>query len=231
MANFYRASKAGRPAKPAAVIDVPVDFGGVSIGDRTARLGIKISRQSLSLEAADSAFCGHRLTGQVVLGRNGDSPGQGVLFDMETALHGTFDVKRLGCDADQISTGLTYSLADIDVAELAKFSKGVGRLVVNEIGELPEDEPGSDDEDSGSRAAPPVVSEGPWRDVELSTLFDGMILKSMKKAGITTVGSLSDYTAGDQRLTDLDGIGPGKAQQIEERMLKFWVDNPQYAGG
>lgn len=208
------------------VFDVPVHFGGVSIGDKTARVGVRIDRSALSLDDADKAFCGHRLHGRVQLGGNGDGPGQKVLFDSDLCLEGTFDVKRISADSSQISTGLTFSLKDIDISELAKLSRGSGRLLVDDIGELPVDH--DDDEEEFRREPGELLSSGPWRKVELSTLFDGMILKSMKKAGITTVGALSDYTAGDRRLTDMSGIGPGKAQQIEDRILQFWEDNPQY---
>ena len=48
----------------------------------------------------------------------------------------------------------------------------------------------------------------------------------MHAAGIDTVGQLADYSASEKRLTDVAGIGPGKAQAIEDRLLEFWQDNP-----
>jgi len=42
--------------KGSGVLDIPVQFGGVSIGDQTARLGVSIDRKSLNLNAADEAF-------------------------------------------------------------------------------------------------------------------------------------------------------------------------------
>lgn len=217
--------------KQESVLDLPVDFGGVSIGDRTARVGVRFDRSAITLADADMAFCGHRLSGLVKLGGKNDGNGQQVMFDKDLCLEGTFDCKRISADSKQISTGLTFALKDIDIAELAKLSKGSGRLIVLNVAELPDDSDDDDaDDDEELRRQPgELLSSGPWHDVELSTLFDGQPLKSMKKAGIKTVGDLSDYTAADKRLTDLDGIGPGKAQAIEDRMLQFWEDNSQYS--
>lgn len=209
------------------VLDVPVEFGGVSIGDATARIGVRIDRSVMNINAADDIFCGHRLTGRVLLGGTDDQPGQTKFVDdIDHQVDGTFDVKRIGVNAKQITTGLTFSLADVDIQELAKFSKGSGRLVVHDVGELPDDA-ADDDEDGMSRVPGTLRAEGPWRDVKLDTLFEGSLLKSLKEADITTVGALSDYTAGEKRLTDIGGIGPGKAEKIENRMIEFWEDNPQ----
>jgi hypothetical protein len=205
--------------------DVPVEFGGVSIGEATARLGVKIDRSVCNVVTADEIFCGHRLTGRVVLG-NGDNEGQGRLIeDLDESVDGVFDVKRFSANQKAISTGLTFSLADIDIGQLARFSKGTGRLIVEQVAELPED--ADDDDDGLSDEAPGTLrANGPWRDVSLGTLFHGALLKSLNKADLETVGDLADFTASDKRLTDLEGIGEGKAAQIEERMLQFWRDNP-----
>lgn len=223
------AKKNGKATETDRVLDIPVEFGGVSIGDATARLGLHVDRGALNLLAADEVFCGHRLVGQIILGRHDDQPDQQMLMDdYDLCLDGTFDVKRISVNQKAISTGLTFSLADIDVAELAKFSRGSGRLVVNTVNELPDDVPLNEDDD-----IPPgtLQSDGPWRNVQLSTLFEGALLKSLVSAGLTNVGLLSDYTATEKRLTDIDGIGPGKAEAIENTMLAFWRDNPQYCDG
>lgn len=207
-------------------LDIPVSFGGVSIGDATARLGIKIDRSVCNITTADDTFCGHRLSGRVVLGGGDDSPGQGKLVDdLDHVVDGVFDVKRFGANAKEISTGLTFSLADVDVRELAKFSKGSGRLIINVVAELPEDT-GGDEEADDDETPDTLKAEGPWRNVPLDTMFHGALLRSLKQAGLATVGKLADYTATNQRLTDIDGIGEGKATQIEEAMMRFWEANP-----
>jgi hypothetical protein len=210
-----------------AVLDVPVQFGGVSIGESTARLGVKINRDVLNIVAADEVFCGHRLSGRVLLGQHDDAAGQMKLIeDVDVAVNATFDCKRLGVSAMEYGIGLTFSLSDIDISELARFSKGSGRLTVDTVAELPDD----DDDDANDHVPGTLkASEAEWAKVPLDTLFDGALLKSLKKAGLNTVGGLSEYTASDRRLTDIEGIGPGKAELIENTMLNFWSDNPQYS--
>lgn len=211
--------------KPVLVLDAPVQFGGVSIGDNTARLGVRFARDVLNLDAADELLCNHRLTGSAILGRNGDAHNQQLLVDdADHRVDGTFDVKGFRCTMDVIATGLTFSLADIDVAELAKLSKGEGRLLIESIGEIPVEER----EKAPATIPGTLKADGPWKKVPLDELFSGAILKSLNEGGIKTVGDLADYTATEnQRITDIAGIGPGKAETIDEVMLKFWAANPQ----
>jgi len=214
-----------KTTKPESVLDVPVDFGGVSIGESTARLGIKVSRDRLNLVAADEIFCGHRLTGRVLLGHIDDDADQMAMFDdADVEVNGSFDVKGLRVTADSIATGLTFSLSDIDVATLAQFSKGKGRVIVSHVAEIPHDK--EDDVDL-DHVPGTLKTNAPWREVSLSTLFEGGLLKNLKAAGLDTVGKLSDYTASERRLTDIGGVGNAAGQKIEDRMLQFWAANQQ----
>lgn len=204
-------------------LDIPVDFGTVSIGDSTSRIGVKVNRDNLNLDAANECFCGRRLTGVVIKGGADESAGQMHLFDGQfPTVNGKFDVKGFRVTPDQIAISLTFSLNDIDVAELAQFSKGKGRLRVDDIGMIPED----DDAYAEDETPEALQADGPWRMVSLSELFHGGLLKSLNNAGLQTVGDLSNYSASEKRLTDIEGIGPGKAEQIENRMLDFWAANP-----
>lgn len=214
---------------PIAVLDKPVSFGGVSIGKSTGRIGVSIDREWLELDQASDLFCNHRLNGKVVLGRVGDQSGQTTLVDdLDHEVAGAFDVKGFRVTEDTLACGLTFSLADVDIAELAKFSKGVGRLVVYEIGEIPADAPDEhlDDDDRGL-----LKASGPWAEVNLDTLFDPKksIRKALHKAGLDTVGQYADYVAdkGDFWAKDLAGVGPKARQEIEDTMEKFWTANPQ----
>lgn len=116
-----------------------VKFGQVSIGHTTARLGVKIERGVCDVSKADELFCNRRLVGQVVLGNHEDAAGQKTLVETDRTVQGVFDVKGFSVNASQIGLGLTFSLADIDISELAHFSAGAGRLVIREIGAIPED--------------------------------------------------------------------------------------------
>lgn len=68
-----------------------------------------------------------------------------------------------------------------------------------------------------------------WRSIQLDQLFDGGILKSLKKRGLTTVGGLAEYTSAGLKLTDVDGIGPDKADKIVNRLEQFWKEHPEAA--
>jgi len=128
-------------------LEVDVQFGGVSIGDETARVGIKIDRGRMSVEEADEFLCGKRLTGRIEVCAPGEQQGQQSLPGMKDTrphLDGTFDVKRFGVSLKEISAGLTFSIASIEVSELAKFAKKNGRLTITAAEFLPDD----DDDDS-----------------------------------------------------------------------------------
>jgi len=128
------------------VMEIPCEFGGVSLGDATCRLGIRITRDSLSLTKADQYLCGRRIGGTIVLsGRKTDSPGQKKMFDSSLSIRGVFDVKRIGVSPGEISCGLTFSKADVDVATLSNFAKGQGVIRIANVEALPTDEE-SDDE-------------------------------------------------------------------------------------
>lgn len=134
----------------ATELEVDVQFGGVSIGDETARVGVKIDRGVMTLEQADECLCGKRLTGRIEVCAPGEQQGQQSLPGMKNErphLEGTFDVKRFGVGLKEISAGLTFGLGPIDVSELAKFAKKNGRLIVTDAQFLPED--GDDEEGEG----------------------------------------------------------------------------------
>ena len=138
-------SKKKTPAANSSVLDVPVEFGGLSIGDVTARIGVRIDREQMNIIAADECFTGKRLSVVVSLGSS--DPEQKELFKGRSfEVTGSVDVKRLGVTASQFSAGLTFNLESIDVATIAKFSKGKGRLKVFEVATLPD---GHETEDHG----------------------------------------------------------------------------------
>jgi hypothetical protein len=199
----------------------------VSIGKNTGRIGVTIDKEWIELDQADEMFCNRRLTGKVVLGRVGDAANQQTLCDdLDCQVAGAFDVKGFRVTESAVSLGMTFALAEVDIAELAKFSKGVGRLVVLEVGEIPDDAPDEfDDEADGSLAI-----EGPWVNVNLDELFDPKksIRKAFAKAGINTVGEYTEWCKkkGDFWAKDLAGVGPKAQQEIEDTFVKFWKDNP-----
>lgn len=205
---------------------LPVEFGGVSIGQSTARLGIRISREDIEIDEADNIFCGRRLKGKIELGKKDEDSRQTKFFDSGPVVEGVFDVKRIGLSPEQVSTGLTFSIKDVDIRTLAKFSKGVGVLSVESVEDLPEE---ADEKVSAAQKdAKSYKAEGPWRDVPMDSLFSGSILASFHGAGIETMGQYSDWANSSiNKRKELKGIGEAKQAKIDDVMAKFWEANPQ----
>ena len=134
-----------KPKSRDGLIDLIVSFANVNIGDGSARIGITTARardtDSLSLAVADKNLCERRLTGCIIVKENGDHPEQGTLGGMEPEeieLESIFEVKSITFKKDHIGFGLNFSLGDIDVGQLAKFAKRTGRLIILEVGDIPE---------------------------------------------------------------------------------------------
>lgn len=129
--------------KAEAILEIPVAYGNVNIGMETCRLGIKVERSKLSISAADRNLCGKRLVG-TVLARAGEAQAeQGSLPSMEDAdvsFQAAFDVKSFGVTRKNISAGLTFALASVDVEKLSHFAGRNGTFTVTEIAEIPEGE-------------------------------------------------------------------------------------------
>ena len=126
--------------KKTAVVKFPCAFGNVNIGDHTARIGVRVARGFLNINAADECLPGHRLDVVAKLNKEGEDPKQQTLLDdIKWSVKGSADVKQFAVTADNISFGLTFSIADIKVEELSKFAKGTGEIQIMGVGEIPED--------------------------------------------------------------------------------------------
>lgn len=68
-----------------------------------------------------------------------------------------------------------------------------------------------------------------WRSVPLSEALVGLpeaIVTSLNESNLQTMGELADWTAaygGRNKLTDIVGIGPAKAEKIEQTLVDFWA--------
>lgn len=66
-----------------------------------------------------------------------------------------------------------------------------------------------------------------WRATTLADLeIAGKLAESLVEAGLTTLGAIADYTAADKRLTDIDGVGPAKAEKIEAACEDWFKRHP-----
>lgn len=213
--------------KNSSTIDLPVEFGGFSYGgNETCRIGIKIDRNVCNINMADESFCGRRLTGKLVLGYHDDQPGQRILFEDGQCVDGVFDAKQISLTPELVKFGATFNEASIPSDVLMSFAKQKGRMLVESIEDIPEDEGGDDVDTSESGILPGALAvDGEWKAAKLTSLLSKSIAGKLAKAKITTMGDLAAYTSADKRLDDIKGLGPGSVEKIEEMTLAFWRDN------
>ena len=131
------------------LLDLAVAFGNLSVGDKTARIGITVDRQNLKVLEADKHLCERRLTCKLVARPKGENPDQGRMpgfeKDNDEAIDGVADVKGFSVSADHISFGLTFAIASIDIMALTHFAKRSGQFMVEGAEDIPEDEKKDDD--------------------------------------------------------------------------------------
>lgn len=142
------------PPKKKNLVSIPVKFTGVGIGVDTVRIGIKVSRERMDLTNADHYFCNRRLQVALILGHETDDPKQTTFEDVDHKVVGSADVKGFRVTTEVFSAGLTFGKNDMDVEELSGFASAGGRLVINDVGAIPDPVPseetantGDDDED------------------------------------------------------------------------------------
>lgn len=75
---------------------------------------------------------------------------------------------------------------------------------------------------------PAASPDDAWQKTPLADLgLSPKILEAMEVARLRTVGELADYSR-QYMLTDIKGIGPAKAEEIEDALTKFWAEHPEY---
>lgn len=132
------------------LMELPVSYGNLSIGDKTARLGIVVGRPALSLTAADKNLCDRRVVGRILVRAGDGGPEQGSIPGLEgndDEVKAVFDVKGFSVSKKAISFGLTMQIESIAIETLSHFAKRKGMLYVEEIGDIPEGEAEGDDDE------------------------------------------------------------------------------------
>lgn len=128
--------------KAGEVLDLQVNFEGVSFGAKTARLGVKVDRSQLTISEADKKICERRLTGTILSKAPDEQPDQGHFPGMDTdnELHSSFDVKSFTVHGDYIGFGLTFALKGLDRQSLTYFAKRTGKVFIDVVDNIPEPE-------------------------------------------------------------------------------------------
>jgi hypothetical protein len=210
----------------------PCQFGNVNLGDGTASVGVRISKDVLSLANAEAALCGRRLTGSIIRCPQDIDPDQTSIAGMDDVdqVEATFDIKQFTSSPKWFRFGICFPLAEISADILSHFARKTGRFLVQEVKVIAPPEK----KEKPAKALPgqknlPEIDE-PWRGYNLSNLLSGKTLELLAGAGIETVGELSDYTKdGKKNLTDISGIGPGVEKKIGEMLIRFFDEKPYEA--
>lgn len=124
------------------------DFGPVSVGDETASIGVRFSKEELNVVAAEEMLCGRRLDISIVALMDGEQDGQKRMAGMERPeLKCVVDVKKYGSSPKWITARLKFALELVDLDTLVKFAKRRGNLTILATEELSlpnDDEDGED---------------------------------------------------------------------------------------
>lgn len=140
--NGITPSNPPKSTKPASAdteaLDIPVQFGGVSLGDETANITLVIDRTKLNLKRAEHFFCGSRLEVTLAADPNADkdSEDQNKFWDDVDTINAVVDSKSLRITPKRFGVGLTFQLTEIDVAEIAHLAKHVGRIKCTRTGAM-----------------------------------------------------------------------------------------------
>lgn len=114
------------------------------------------------------------------------------------------------------------------------FDVAVAELLVFDEEELPlfDNKPSSSSSGKPSKAK--AAMNEAWRDLHITELQlsdrTTELLLSASPSAIETIGDLTDFLNDKKgrRYTDIDGIGPAKAQEIDDAMVDFFANHPEY---
>lgn len=114
-----------------AKLSVECSFKSVSFGSDTAKLGVNIGRDAMSLEDAEEYLCGRRSKVRIVARASADDPNQGRLDGMEAedrVLVATVDIRGFGVKPKMFSTSLSFindSLGESGLEHFAGVKSGL----------------------------------------------------------------------------------------------------------
>ena len=118
-------------------LDVGVDWGNLSIGKKTARLGFKIDKGKIKRGQVDAYFIDSRLIVTLILDDTAkdDTEGQKKLVDTEVKVNAVADVKGYSTNLTGYSGGLTFSKEDANLNKLMEFIGRGGRMIAKRSGD------------------------------------------------------------------------------------------------
>ena len=107
--------------------------GTMSIGKKTAKLGLKIDRAELPLGKMDALMTDARVN--ILLEIDEEEDGQQIIEQTKPGpFTGIADTKTLGVTSDGYTSGLTFNLKELNTTHLGKFHHANVVLSVDKIG-------------------------------------------------------------------------------------------------
>lgn len=215
-ATQSRRSKAEDAPDP---VILPAEFQGVSFGDETARVGIRVSREKLTIEDADRLLCGKRVDCRIIVQPKDDDQAQQYSVDgIKFTIEGSADVTQVAFSRKLIKFGLTFCLESINRGELSEFAKRQGRVEINATADIPA-------KSGRNKVGTPATNETNWRDRSIDELrgVTDHDMTLLKDAGIRTFGDLEDNRKTNGTFRAIKGVGEKADERIFNATVE-WLD-------
>lgn len=133
------------------------EFGGVSIGDQTARIGVAVDKAGLDPLTAEEVLCGRRVSVKIELQPENEKDQRRFAGMEPIQLLTVCDIKSYRSAVNSWGFGLTFALQEIEVDDLGRFAKRTGRCEVQVLGNSGEEDKASD---RGTREEVPEPQRG-----------------------------------------------------------------------
>jgi hypothetical protein len=121
---------------------VDVEFGNVSNGDETARVGIKIDRDEIELDDCETYFCGRRVEAELYARITSQQSLEGMESDQptEVMIRAQFDINGYRVSPKAVTAGLTVPLNVVDRSMFGWLARRNGTLRCTHVADLDKDD-------------------------------------------------------------------------------------------
>lgn len=123
--------------------DIGCEFGGVTYGKNTVRVGVKIERGDVPMSRWEERLCDKRIECRLVLGHKDEAAGQaGLVDDDGVEVAGVVDIKTISLSGGVVSFGATFQKDDADEQDATRLACRPGRFIATKVGSIPEKQKG-----------------------------------------------------------------------------------------
>lgn len=119
--------------------DIGCEFGGVTYGKNTVRVGVKIERGDVPMSRWEERLCDKRVECILRLGHKDEAAGQSALVDDDPVeVAGVVDIKTISLSGGVVSFGATFAKDDADEQDATRLACRPGRFIATKVGSIPE---------------------------------------------------------------------------------------------